>query len=152
MVNCAFCPLNYINFIARELCATYFLSTHIIFMISRLGFSCVHFWGSWRKRCYSCKSLHWKRRNWLAKQKSKERNPKTLPIHSAKMQWGFGLVKIPKLAFTYLDKAKCFSLLNFSTLMYFQGNLIHMFLIHLLQLIKCCFVRLFSAQSFSKQS
>lgn len=35
--------------------------------------------------------------------------------------------------------------------MYFQGNLIHMFLIHLLQLIKCCFVKLFSAQSFSKR-
>lgn len=76
------------------------------------------------------------------------RKPTTLPKHGAKTRWGFGLVRFPKLAFRYLDKIKCFFLPNFSILMYFQGNLIHMFLIHLLQLIKCCFGRLFFAQGF----
>ena len=60
------------------------------------------------------------------------RKPTTLPKHGAKTRWGFGLVRFPKLAFRYLDKIKCFFLPNFSILMYFQGNLIHMFLIHLL--------------------
>ena len=73
-----------------------------------------------------------------------ERKPTTLSINGAKTQLGFGLVKFPKPSFTYLHKIKYFSI-NFSILMCFQGNLIHMFLIHLLQLIKCCCVRLFSA-------
>lgn len=45
-------------------------------MMTGLGFSCIHSENpgerlseSWRKKCYSCKFLHWKGRNCLTKQK-----------------------------------------------------------------------------------
>lgn len=153
-VSCVFRSLNYINLYYNiVMCYVFFFLTHIIFVMGGLGFSCIHFWESWRKKRFNCKFLHWKGRDWLATHKVNGEE-----VQGSANTWynhavgSGGWSSFPSSALHIWIKQSTFFLLNFSTLMYLQGNLTHMFLIHLLQLIKCCFARMFSAQSLSKQS
>ena len=123
-----------------------------IFMMSVLDFSYIHFSESWRrilrnleKEMLQMQISALEREILVNNAISQWRgSPQPCQLMVQKCSGVLGWSSFPSHPLHIYIKLNIFPF-NFSILMCFQGNLIHMFLIHLLQLIKCCCVRIFSA-------